>query len=247
MSYFILGDRIIQGVAFDMDGTLIDCEPVNRAAVEAAAGRNIRIDWANCAGKKEEIIHGILKEEYGPDKIRSTADEFVAACKRGYQETMGKLKAREGIIELLNTFQGLNIPMIVVTNTERGMAIQKLEQCGLQKFMVDVIGSDTLENLGLKSKPSGDGYRLAASQLQIKEEDMMGFEDSLVGMDALSQTAAFSVHITDYGTPAHVKAGLVLSGSGGGALLTLNNKIRHHNTQALLGFPPQPRSPAYTG
>lgn len=245
MSFFLLNGNKIRGVAFDMDGTLVDCEPSNREAVQKAVGTDFKINWAKYAGVKEVDIIAGLKTEYGANKITIAADEFVSACKKGYSDAIKTLQPRHGVLELLETLKELSIPIIIVTNSETEMAKKKLEQCGMLDYMYDIIGSDTISNLGLKPKPSGDGYLKAAEILGIEIHEMMGVEDSTTGMNALSETKAITVHIIDYGTPQHKDADIVIDGMGSGDLLALNNQIRRENYQKLLGLTPEPSSPAY--
>lgn len=238
----------IKGVALDMDGTLIDCEPINRMVVQKATGVDIKIDWSRCAGKKEEIILDWMKETHGAEKIRIATHDFLVACKRGYADAMTSLRPREGIVYLLNTFAELNIPMIVVTNTEKNIAIEKLKHCGLLGYMQDVIGSDTITERGLQPKPSGDGYKEAARVLGIPTEHMIGFEDSTTGMTALAETNAISVQIIDNGTPAHKSADVIIDGDSETDLILLNNEIRRQNNLSLYmpSLSPEPRRAAYT-
>lgn len=245
MSHFTLNGQVIKGVAFDMDGTLVDCEPTNRAAVQNAVGQEFKINWGKYAGVKEVDILDGLKEQYGADKITIAKDAFVAACKQGYKDAISTLQPRRGMMELLNTLKELSIPIMIVTNSDTEMAQQKLTQCGMIDYMYDIIGADTIEKLGLKAKPSGDGYNKAAEIMGIKIEEMMGVEDSTTGMDALSSTNALAVHITDYGTPEHLDAHIVIDGEGIADLLALNNQIRRENYQKILGLTPEPSSPAY--
>ncbi len=245
MSYFTLDGHVIRGVAFDMDGTLVDCEPSNRDVVQNAVGQEFKINWAKYAGVKEVDILDGLKKEYGADNITIAKDAFLSACKQGYKDAVHTLQPRRGMMEVLNTLKELGIPIIIVTNSDTEMAQKKLGQCGMLDYMYDIIGSDTIEKLGLKAKPSGDGYRKAAELLGIRIEEMMGVEDSTTGMDALSETNALAVHVTDYGTPEHLNAHIVVDGSGSSDLLALNNQIRRENYQRLLGLTPEPSSPAY--
>ncbi|OFW88536.1 MAG: hypothetical protein A3B66_08725 [Alphaproteobacteria bacterium RIFCSPHIGHO2_02_FULL_46_13] len=247
--YFVLKGKIYKLAAIDMDGTLIDNEPLNRQAVQKAAGPNCLIDWSNCAGKKEFIIHGMLKEKYGADKITSTADEFVAACKRGYAENADKIEARLAMQHLLETFELFKVPTMVVTNTETDMAIEKLKHCELFDHVGDVVGSDLITGLGLKSKPSGDGYRLAADTHSVSMKDVLVIEDSSVGVDAgVDAKAGGIVQIIDCGTEPHPNATITVSGHGSSEILALSNQIRREtiqHQQKKLASTPEPSSPAY--
>jgi beta-phosphoglucomutase-like phosphatase (HAD superfamily) len=245
MSSFFLNGKIIRSVAFDMDGTLVDCEPSNREAVQNAVGSEFKINWGKYAGVKEVDILAALKQEYGSNRITIAADDFVAACKKGYKEAIKKLEPRLGMMPLLNTLKDLDIPIIIVTNSDTTTAKEKLTQCGMLDYLFDIIGADTITEHGLKAKPSGDGYILAAEMLDIKIEEMMGVEDSTTGMNALSETKALAVHIIDYGTPEHQKANIIIDGMGSGDLLALNNLIRRENYSKLLGLLPEPCSPAH--
>jgi sugar-phosphatase len=246
MSFFLLSGQEIRGVAFDMDGTLVDCEPSNREAVQKAVGTDFKINWAKYAGVKEVDILAGLKKEYGEDKITIAADDFLFACKRGYKGAVKTLEPRRGMMELLKTLKDLGIPIIIVTNSDTEMAKEKLKQCGMLDYMFDIIGSNTISQLGLKAKPSGDGYKKAAEILGIEIENMMGVEDSTTGMNALAETNALAVHVIDYGTAQHKEADIVIDGMGSGDLLALNNQIRRENYQRILGLTPEPSSPAYT-
>lgn len=241
MSHFTLNGRVIKGVAFDMDGTLVDCEPSNRAAVQKAVGEEFKINWGKYAGVKEVDILDALKEQYGADKITIAKDAFVAACKQGYKDAINTLEPRRGMMEVLETLKELSIPIMIVTNSDTEMAEKKLTQCGMIDYMYDIVGADTIEELGLRAKPAGDGYNHAAKVMGIKIEEMMGVEDSTTGMDALSSTKALAVHVTDYGTPEHQNAHIVIDGEGIGDLLALNNQIRRENYQKLLGIAPEPK------
>ena len=73
----------VEGFAFDMDGTLVDCEPYNRAAVQAAAGERFPTAGDVNAGRKEYLIHEWLGAKY--PKFNKPLEELVADCPKGYQ------------------------------------------------------------------------------------------------------------------------------------------------------------------
>ncbi len=246
MSFFTLNSRVIRGVAFDMDGTLVDCEPSNREAVQKAAGQNLRINWERYAGVKEvDILDGLI-QEYGAHRVTIAHNDFLNACKQGYKEAIHTLQPRHGMIYLLDTLKQLQVPIVVVTNSDTEMAQKKLTHCGLIRYIDNIIGADTIESCGLKAKPSGDGYNRAAEILNIKPEELMGFEDSTTGMDALSSTEALAVHVVDHGTPEHLDAHIVIYGGRIDGILDLANQIRHENHQRFLDLSPEPRSPTHT-
>ncbi|MFA7276574.1 MAG: HAD family phosphatase [Pseudobdellovibrionaceae bacterium] len=235
--------RSIKAVAFDMDGTMIDCEPSNRAAVQRAAGSPYIIDWNQCAGKPESVIHTWLRDTY--PNFTGLKNAFVDACKAGYKEELPHLKARAGIKELMASFHQLGIPMIVVTNTETPLALKKLKQCGLLDYVTDVIGVDKVIEANLEPKPSGDGYRLAAQTLGVDEENMAGFEDSAVGVSALTSTRLLSVHIYDHGMLPDTRADIVINGTTRRGLDEMTADIYLQNPDLMEELPPEPRCTAY--
>lgn len=194
MPQFTLKNRIIKGAAFDMDGTLLDCS-ASRHAIQEVVGSDFYIDWSQCGGRGVPFIHDWLSAKY--TNFAMTMDTFLEQCHHAHIEALHQLSSRHGMIELLDTLRDIGIPMAVVTNTETEMAKKRLDQCGVLDYMDIVIGSTTLTEQGLKLKPSPDGYQLAAKSLQINENEMIGFEDSVAGMTALDATDFMTVHIYD--------------------------------------------------
>lgn len=224
-----------------MDGTLIDCEPVNRAAVQSAAGEIHTIDWSICAGKKESIIHDWLSAQYRGFNLEK--ELFVASCKQGYVDRYDQLRARDGIHYLLKTLHAANLPLAVVTNTEEEMAKKKLEKCGLSIYFQFVVGSDTMEKMGHRAKPSGDPYRYAASRFGLLPSECMITEDVTTGIDAAKDAeGSLIVHIYDHGTEKDPRAHVHVNGRNPHELVWLANSV---TVGPYLPVAPQPGSPAY--
>lgn len=190
--------RPIQGVAFDMDGTLVDCEPYNRAAVQAAAGEKFFIAWDVNAGRREYLIHEWLCAKYGK-RFQKPVEEFVADCHSGYEARLHLVEARDGMVRVLRYIQKQELPMIVVTNTPHDLAVARLERTGLAQYFNHVVGSDTVTNAGRNPKPSPDPYVLAAEILNLPAHRIAGFEDSPTGVESLIRSGLISVQIHDYG------------------------------------------------
>lgn len=187
----------IQGFAFDMDGTLVDCESLNRAAVQAAAGERFFIAWDVNAGRREYLIHEWLRAKYR--RFNQPVEEFVADCHRGYEERLPLVEARDGMVKALRYIQKQGLPMIVVTNTPHDLAVARLERTGLAQYFNEVVGSDTVTNAGRNPKPSPDPYLLAAEILDLPPHVIAGFEDSPTGVESLIRSGLVSVQIHDYG------------------------------------------------
>lgn len=194
MTHFILDNRTIEGAAFDMDGTLIDCSH-SRAAIQASVGDSFKIDWSQCGGRGVPFIHDWLSQQY--PSFTMTKTDFLDECHHHHTDSLKFLTPRPGIIALLNLLRDRKIPIAVVTNTENGMAEKRLIQCGILDYMDVVIGSTALNDRGLKMKPAPDGYLLAADLLKCPPKNMIGFEDSVAGMSALQATDFMTVHIYD--------------------------------------------------
>lgn len=181
-----------------MDGTLIDCGH-SRDAIQQVVGTPFHIDWSQCGGRGVPFIHDWLSAKYA--NFSMTMEEFLNKCHHSHIEALKYLSPRLGIIELLNLFRDIGIPIAVVTNTETEMAKKRLAQCGVLDYMKLIIGSTTLTDQGLKLKPAPDGYQLAAKSFGLAENEMIGFEDSVAGMTALDATDFVSVHMHDDTVP----------------------------------------------
>jgi beta-phosphoglucomutase-like phosphatase (HAD superfamily) len=233
----------VEGFAFDMDGTLVDCEPYNRAAVQAAAGERFPIAWDVNAGRKEYLIHEWLCAKY--PKFNKPLEEFVADCHKGYQARLHLVEARDGMARVLRYIQKQGLPMIVVTNTPHDLAVARLELTNLSRYFNQVVGSDTVTNAGKNPKPSSDPYLLAAEILGIHHHKIGGFEDSPTGVESLIRSGLVSVQIHDYGDRPSRHVDYHVDGQKPAQLMTVVKALcgdEKAQTKARSFFVPEPGS-----
>lgn len=190
-----------RAIFWDMDGTLVDTEPLWDIALErwtAQLGTTMTPELREStmgnsmpnALRKVYAAAGISPErrDYDGDARwlhDAMAEQFVAGIPwcQGAEETLDHVGA-------------LGIPMVLVTNTERDLADVALRVIGADRFVATVCGDEVPEG-----KPEPDIYRRAAELVGLKPPHALAVEDSPTGVAAA--TAA--------GCPT-----LVVSGHGGG-------------------------------
>ena len=168
---------------FDLDGVLIDSEPLHgQAWKETAAlfdlnltdgqlkllkGRR-RIDCAN------ELIKLIPKEV--------KTEKLLSLHKPISRKLILKAKAMPGGEELVKSCHKNDIPMAIVTSSSfESFQIKTAPHQWMNLFSVKVIGDDKLLANG---KPAPDPYLLAAEKLNIAPQECWAVEDSIAGVSS---------------------------------------------------------------
>ncbi len=189
--------RDFQLFLFDFDGLIVDTEGLHYAAyVNMMARRGYRLDWSfakysamahlNATAVKE----GLYAEFPGLDP---NWDLLYADKKEAYLELIlsGNLKLMPGVESLLKALELADIRRCVVTHSP-------LEQTRLIRAKLPILNSlpkwITREDYE-KPKPDPECY-LRAIQLYGRPGDkIIGFEDSVRGLEALKKTPALPVLI----------------------------------------------------
>jgi HAD superfamily hydrolase (TIGR01509 family) len=174
----------LAAVLFDMDGTLVDSEPVwdeamrelahwlggelSPQAREATLGTNVTVSV--------DIVHA--------DLGRQDADPVLSG-KKLIAEAGARFAAgvvwRPGARELVDAVRAARIPTALVTNTERPLVRLALGDLVEQLFDVSVCG-DEVEH----AKPAPDPYRAAARLLGVDPAAAVAIEDSPTGTASAS-------------------------------------------------------------
>jgi HAD superfamily hydrolase (TIGR01509 family) len=168
----------IKAIIFDMDGTLVNTEPLHCQA------------WLNVLGER-----GFHYDEAWFSQWIGKADRFLAQAvveERKLDMDPGVLqKEKETLFHALaeketQTFPGLEvllaaahgkIPMAIATNSSRKDAEKVFIPTQLDQWMEIVVTSDDVPNL----KPAPDMYLLAAQKIGIAPEYCLVIEDSEAG------------------------------------------------------------------
>lgn len=205
---------------FDFDGILVDTEPLHYAAYEKTCHQwNIPWKWSfeeycqvahhESQGFKKALYREFpLLLEEGPswDLISESKKEIYIALVHSQS-----LQLMPGVECLLHALYDKKIPCCVVTNSLREQVeiIKKLQP--VLQLIPHWITRDDCQH----AKPSPEGYLLAidrhASQEAISNKRIIGFEDTLKGFIALSQTPAYPVLICP-ASRSHVAECLALGG-----------------------------------
>lgn len=171
----------IKAVLFDMDGTLVDSEPLHFAAHKEALNHfGIEIS------KEEYILYGTsssskkfyakISEMKGIEIDIAEAQKFK---KELYAKTKSQMKIMEGVIEVLESLKEKYLLAVVSSSNSENIK-NTLTHAGIEKYFQVTIGGDEVKN----GKPAPDGYLRVAELLGVNPDECVVVEDSINGVTA---------------------------------------------------------------
>lgn len=168
-------------VCFDMDGTLVDTEPLwHRSLIAMCAAEGVEWTQADCdryVGKPMELWIADMRSRGMPgtdDALRSRAVHLVA-------DAVGDdVPWLPGARELLAALADARIPTALVTNAGRANADAILRAAPAGALEVVVTSDDVAH-----AKPHPEPYLTAARLLGVDPAAVIGVEDSGAGAHAV--------------------------------------------------------------
>ena len=203
-----------QAVVLDMDGTLIDTEPLAACARSlAASALGLTFDPAlpsRMVGRNFADCRALVIEHHGP---RYPADRLMAAWRDTYDGLVERegLALKDGVAELFAWLDEAAIPRAVATSTRRERALAKLGRVGLASRLHALVGGDEVP----RGKPEPDIFVEAAARLRVAPGDCVVLEDSEAGVFAAIAAGMNPIMIPDLLAPSPdlIRAGPMIAAS----------------------------------
>jgi HAD superfamily hydrolase (TIGR01509 family) len=174
------GDTVLEAVMFDMDGLLVDSEPLwflaERAVISRLGGTWSPADQhALVGGSMETTVSYLLNKGTRQAPRAAVArwliDEMVDLL------TTRPLPVMPGAAELLDEVRVAGLPHALVTSSEPEIVDAVLTRLGAGAFPVVVCAADVAH-----AKPDPELYLLAAAKLGTDPRHCIALEDSVNGV-----------------------------------------------------------------
>jgi len=188
-------------IFFDFDGLLVDTEPLHHKAYQILLnnyGFSLPWDFPSyiaLAHRSAVALRDAIGEHF-PQLLRKRSWEELYEEKQTIYTTLveqGGVKLMTGAAEVLKVVSAANIPHAVVTNSiEQHTAIVRKQFPQLQKIKHWIT-----REAYCNPKPAPDCY-LKAIEMVGGSDQMLGFEDSLRGAQALNGASITPILITPF-------------------------------------------------
>ena len=188
-------------VIFDMDGLMLDTEPLAaRAWGEAAAMLGVDFDMSlaqGMIGRNFADCSAMLRARY---VTPYPVDALLARWHAAYDAIVERegLALKPGVHELLDWLEGAGIPRAVATSTRRDRACAKLARTALLPRFHEVVGGDEVAF----GKPAPDIYVEAARRLGTIAATCLVLEDSEPGVRAALAAGMMPIMVPDLVPPS---------------------------------------------
>jgi len=171
----------LHAVTFDMDGLLVDSEPLWFQA-ESAVMERLHGTWTH--GDQDVLVGGSMPTTVAYLLSKSKRPAPPAVVARWLLEAMvsllrtGPVPVLPGAAELVAEVQAAGLPHALVTSSEPEVVDAVLAQLDVA-FPVIVCAADVAQ-----AKPDPEGYLLAAAKLGADPGQSIALEDSVNGVTA---------------------------------------------------------------
>lgn len=190
-------DRTISAVLFDMDGLLLDTEPIYTVATQEVVGRfGKTFDWSlksRMIGRQALESAGILVRELD---LPISPEEYLEQREAIMTGLFPAAPAKPGARELVEHLASHEVPRAVATSSTRAHFEVKtsLHQEWFALFDAVVTGDDPKVARG---KPAPDIFLAAAALLGQAPERCLVFEDAPSGVEAALSAGMAVVAVPD--------------------------------------------------
>lgn len=178
---------MIKAVIFDMDGVIVDTEPIyekvnkdfyakygidmEKIDTEKYIGVNLIETW-------EDLLNNFeLKSEYADYSLEDIIEDHVHSYYKGL-ESSEELKLMPGIIDWFKFLKENNYKLIIASSSYEPIIEYIIQEFKLDDFFVGYADGNEVEN----GKPAPDIFIKAAEKLGLKNEECLVIEDSEHGI-----------------------------------------------------------------
>jgi len=192
--------QVVPAVAFDLDGLLIDSEPVFReAARRVLAARGQVLDESflqTMMGLPGRDALPRFCERFGlSDSVTAVAAEYRAAFFASLDGAV--IPLRPGARELVGRLRAAGTRIVMATSSQRAYVDQVVGPHQFLDQFESILTCDDVAN----GKPSPDIFLLAAEVLHVTPEELVVFEDSPNGVRAAKAAGARCIAVPQDHTP----------------------------------------------
>ena len=202
----------MKAAIFDMDGLLIDSEPLWKAAeIEVFGALGVPLTKELCQQTTGVRLDGVVRHWFarypwrGPSHAEVEARVLEAVGRRIVEE--GSLMP--GVEATIEALLAARYELAVASSSPLGLMQAALEQLGIIDVF-SVLNSAEEEQAG---KPDPAVYLTTLSRLEIGAQDCIAFEDSVLGVQAAKAAGIAVVAVPDpaeAANPGFAEADLVL-------------------------------------
>lgn len=179
----VILQRPISAVIFDLDGTLLDTEPLYSQATEAVVGRfgkEYSFDLKARSMGRDAVYGATLLIE--ALELPLSVAEYLAERRQHLLSLFEATPVISGAVDLVRRLSRARVPLAIATSSSQELCDLKLHgKSWLDHFDAIVYGDDPRVR---KLKPDPDVFLLAAADLKVPAEDCLVFEDSPAGVQA---------------------------------------------------------------
>ena len=169
-----------KGLLFDLDGVLLDTEPLHGKAWSKTAGSFGKIlneDQLKLLQGRRRLDCARLVKEWIQKPIK--IEEVLKVHQPISKQFLSKASSMSGAEKLVTWCYHNKFPIALVTSSSSSsVEVKTAPHPWLKFFLIRVQGDDPLLQTG---KPSPEPYLLGARKLSLKPQECLAIEDSLSG------------------------------------------------------------------
>lgn len=184
-----------EAVIFDMDGVLIDSEPIH-CEIERKIFDKLGVVVTEALhrsymGASGDFMYADLKSRFG---LSATVEELVEMddlFRCDYIKLLTGIHPNDGVISLLREIKMAGLKLAVATSSSPQIVDILLNRCQIAPFFDAIVTTSEAGN----SKPSPDVYLLAAQKIGVAPASCIVFEDSPNGLLAAKKAGMYCVAV----------------------------------------------------
>jgi beta-phosphoglucomutase family hydrolase len=174
---------MIEAVIFDMDGVIIDSEPIHKV-INDKIYKELSIEvtdeeYMSFIGVTGVRMWSYLKEKHG---LKPTVEELIQLQ---YERNIENLKTSKekpipGVVEFLTSLKTAGIPAAVASSSKLEVVEMVMKLFNIRDYFKLVVGGNNVK----KGKPDPEIFLLAADKLGVSPKNCIVVEDSANGVRA---------------------------------------------------------------